>query len=53
MEKFEVVRDCEILHFMPSGFGDVIDNDVNLQRKELIKACDAKKQKYVDRSFNV
>jgi len=40
--KFEVVRDCEILHFMPSGFGSQIDNDVNLQRKELVKACDAK-----------
>jgi predicted transcriptional regulator len=39
---FQVVRDCEILFFMPKGFGEVIDNDVDLQRKQLVKSCDAK-----------
>ncbi len=43
---FEVVRDCEILHFMKAGFGDEIDNDVDLQRKELVTNCDAKKKSY-------
>lgn len=38
--EFEVVRDCEIIHFMPKSFGEDIDNDVNLQRAELAEGCD-------------
>ncbi len=41
-KNFEVVRDCEIIHFMPIGFGEDIDNDVSLQRELVVKNCSAK-----------
>jgi len=34
---YQVVRDCEIIRHMPKGFGEGIDNNVNMQRKTLLK----------------
>lgn len=42
MEKqvdFEVVRDCEVMHFMPDSFGHEIDSNVDLQRRTLVDGC--------------
>lgn len=43
---FQVVRDEEITFFMPKGFGDAVDNDIRLQRQELVDGCLSKLQGY-------
>lgn len=43
---FQAVRDEEIAYFMPKGFGDIIDNSVVEQRKELLKGIRNKHNGY-------